>query len=111
MLALLISHERQARGILCFPGWGTPKRRYIGPQMCYMHTSVHLLTLGHILNQSCLSNVESRSFTIEHNDFRDRQCVILFLVAEHFLKGQMHGDSDSSLVVLWWSDCLGFRLD
>ena len=100
----------------CFPGWGTPKSRYImiwyiGPQMCYMRTSVHLLTLGHTLNQSCLSNVESRSFTIEHNSFRDRRCVLLLLVAEHFLKGQMHGDSDSSLVVLWWSDCLGFRLD
>ena len=90
----------------CFPGWGTPKSRYImiwyiGPQMCYMRTSVHLLTLGHTLNQSCLSNVESRSFTIEHNSFRDRRCVLLLLVAEHFLKGQMHGDSDSSLVVLW----------
>ena len=57
------------------------------------------------------SNVENRSFTIEHNDFRDRRCVRLFLVAEHFLKGQMHGNSDSSLVVLWWSDCLRFRLD
>ena len=79
--------------------------------MCYMRTSVHLLTLGHILNQSCLSNVESPSFTTEHNGFRDRRCVLLLLVAEHFLKGQMHGDSDSSLVVLWWSDCLGFRLD
>ena len=79
--------------------------------MCYMRTYVRLLTVGHILNQSCLSNLESRSFTIEHIGFRDRRCVLFFLVAEHFLDRQMHGDSDSSLVVGWWSDCLGFRLD
>ena len=35
-----------------FSRLGTPKRRYIGPQMWYMCTSAHALTLGHILNQS-----------------------------------------------------------
>ena len=57
-VSLLMSNERQVRRnivLQCFPGWGTSKGRYIGPQMCYMRTFVHLLTLGHILNQSCRS--------------------------------------------------------
>ena len=45
----------------------TPKRRYIGPQRWYVCTSVHLPAFGHILNQSCRSNVESPSCSVEHN--------------------------------------------
>ena len=49
ILSLLISNERQVRGnivLQCFPGWGTSKGRYIGPQMCYVRTFVHWFTLG-----------------------------------------------------------------
>ena len=74
--------------------WGDCKKEilYIGPHRWYMRTSVHLLTLGHILNQSC------RSVTFKILNVCSR------IDWPSIFQGhmQMSGDSDSSLVVLWW---------
>ena len=55
--------------------------------MCYMRTSFHLLTLGHIQNQSCLSNVESRSFTIDHNGSQRSMDRVLTSSGQALFKG------------------------